>query len=1131
MSSTQSTSTAPMAPVPAATTPGSASTTPGGSTSMETDDLVDPMNDFLPLLPENIKQELFENSDKTTSSTANPCDSAENKGDAPETNATTDTPAQTKCVWCQQILTTTDHPKLLECLHVACGPCVKQKFSDISHNSPVLVCPVCKMDSRMEFIIDNVFLSENTADDNPGSVESTKDMIKCSSCSDDAIATSWCVECAEFICDSCVQAHQRLKITKEHTIKPKEAANIEVPGNSGLSGKSIMCHIHSQEKLSLYCETCDRLTCRDCQLVDHRDHKYKFANEIASETRNSLQALLSEISYKKVLLSSAMKVIDDRQALITEKKKELSKEIADLVVKLTNAVNMRGKQLVYRLNQVCDTKLQVLNEKKEALQLLSGHTDHCIEFVQCALDKGSDSAVLYSKKTLARHLQKVKCQRADIPNPEIPVRVQLFLSNVPELQNVIARIGTILVDGKVYPPPPTGPPGGNVPPGPTPVQNRSKQPSPNITPPLRPGMPGPGMPQMPPNNANGPGGFPNVPPMYNSNGAVPVGGPFPPNHPMGRSFSQENGPGGGFGRFPMGPPHGMPPQQHVSSSTHPQNMDLRNLLNHQKPSGPNRGSPNAPSSTGNANVNNQFNTANFMGNVPPGSGGPGQHRMGGQMGGPPPGYLAGPGAGHQNYNHGQPGANSNGMGMGGNNPRFQNFQRFAMPPAALRQMMGNQQAAAMRYPGQQTPPGYNPNSPQPGQMQPQHPGASNPAASSSSSGGAKWHIPQNMQGQQNNGFGGPSGLHLFGNGPNESFKIPLKSPDTMRNSMMMNGANASSSHSQMSPHMQQQQQVQQQQQHQQQQQQQQQQNHHLQQMQNAMANVSSTNPKTPSPSTNEPAKDFAESIDKTCEDSVNDLMATIAKLDSNGVQVLPEGHRGKTTSPQVHSSTDLNTSALVAGAGAGVLVDDKNLPKELDPNEDWCAVCMDGGELMCCDKCPKVFHQTCHIPVIDSLPDESETWQCLLCYNFADLPPEPMGEKRNVGISPRDLKILQRILLELFCQYETSMPFRHLEPDTNKAYYDIVCSPITLTMIRDRLEMTNNDHYVDIPSFILDVKRLFSNVYLYYQEDSIVYKSAQKLEKFFEDQLAKWLPKYLETESFDEYMLNPAKRIKSLQED
>lgn len=151
------------------------------------------------------------------------------------------------------------------------------------------------------------------------------------------------------------------------------------------------------------------------------------------------------------------------------------------------------------------------------------------------------------------------------------------------------------------------------------------------------------------------------------------------------------------------------------------------------------------------------------------------------------------------------------------------------------------------------------------------------------------------------------------------------------------------------------------------------------------------------------SQSYAESIDRTCEESVNDLMATIAKLDSNGVQVLPES-RTKTTSPQVHSSTDIQTTQLTGGDGKskfnlssstitfnwlmqtiGESFVDKLVQKD-DPNEDWCAVCMDGGELMCCDKCPKVFHQNCHIPSISSLPDESETWQCLLCYNFADLP-------------------------------------------------------------------------------------------------------------------------------------------------
>lgn len=204
--------------------------------------------------------------------------------------------------------------------------------------------------------------------------------------------------------------------------------------------------------MSLFCETCDKLTCRDCQLVDHRDHKYKFAHEIASDTRTHLSSLLSEITYKRVLLNSAMKVIDDRQSQIAGKKKELVKDITTMVLNITTTVNMRGKQLVVRLNEVCDSKLKVLNEKKEALQLLSNHTDHCIDFVQSALDKGSDSAVLFSKKTLSRHLQKVKCQRADIPNPEIPVRIQVQLNQVQELQKVISQLGTIIVDGKAYPP-------------------------------------------------------------------------------------------------------------------------------------------------------------------------------------------------------------------------------------------------------------------------------------------------------------------------------------------------------------------------------------------------------------------------------------------------------------------------------------------------------------------------------------------------------------------------------------------------------------------------------------------------------------------------------------------------------
>lgn len=316
------------------------------------------------------------------------------------------------------------------------------------------------------------------------------------------------------------------------------------------------------------------------------------------------------------------------------------------------------------------------------------------------------------------------------------------------------------------------------------------------------------------------------------------------------------------------------------------------------------------------------------------------------------------------------------------NQRFQqmsNTRSSMMSPSMMRPpnlMPPNMKTTVLRFPpGQQQQPGmggsaatFNPANAQAqaaqAQVQVQHQQIA--AQLQQMTSGAKWHTPQQKQSNHNNNALGLMGMSMSppatGNASpysDSSFKIPLRSPDTMRNQTTpTNGTSSSNSSSFPLP------------------------------------NVSSTNPKTPSPSQKDQQKEL-DSIDSVCHDSVNDLLATIAKLDSNGVQVLPEG-RNKATSPQVHSSTD----AMDQNTSNGSLGDKNNQPKD-DPNEDWCACCMDGGELMCCDKCPKVFHQACHIPVISSLPDETETWQCLLCFNFADAKhgeyPKKLTNSRNLS--------------------------------------------------------------------------------------------------------------------------------------
>ncbi|XP_018326695.1 E3 ubiquitin-protein ligase TRIM33 [Agrilus planipennis] len=950
-----------------------------------------------------------------------------------------------KCVFCERILTASDEPKLLECLHNVCGSCVNNKICEQSesniHGSSIqtvlIPCASCNLPSQVERIIENQFLLEfSNHDDNIAKATE----IKCSSCSDDALAVSWCADCLEYICESCVQAHQRLKITKDHTIKTKEEGLLENhTSTNASSNQNLMCSVHPHEKLSLFCENCDKLTCRDCQLIEHRDHKYKFTHEIASDTRKFISNMLKDVSYKRVLLDSAMKVIADRQTLISEKKQAIVKEITQMVVKLTNTINMRGKELVSKLNEVCEQKQKTLQEKKVALDQLSKITDHCIEFTQHALESGSDMALLFSKRQVTCHLQRIKCKRADIPNPEIPVRIHLALDKVPELIKVISTIGQIVVDGRVYPISPSSPAGSLPPHGsPSPGHTRPPQQQSPLNQPPPPSSIQQPPPQQPQHYQQQQMTFQQprmLPPPYGQQHYQQTSQSMQPGmqQNMNQKIQQNMPPQ--LNTLPMTlqqhlqqspmqrvtiPRGGMPrailpinrlsspginhQQQQVSSSTHPQGLmqergSLRGLLQ--------------------PTTNHNSSTVYVQT-------GPNQYRA------VQPQFA-------QQYQN-----------------RFNQQQQVQQMRQQLQQPGGSIRLLTSSH----LPPNIQT------KMNVQNQNFTSPPLQQ----GAKWHIPQTGDAVAATAGAGTYAVSVVRSQAslpvNDNFKITLKSQ-------------ANNVGSDTKP-----------------------------------AAVSSTIPKTPSPNGVQGGKsDTERNLDKFCQDSVNDLMATIAKLDSNGVQVLAEGNV-KTTggSPHVDSSTD--DSGVVGGVLSGKVKGDVVDPGKDDPNEDWCAVCMDGGELVCCDKCPKVFHQFCHIPNLSV--EESDTWQCLLCTNIADLPP---GEIKEGELETRQRKILERIVLELYCQYEPSLPFREVIGPENIEYHSIIKKPIALDTIRHKLDWNAINHYTTIDDFIKDIRLMFKNAYTYNDENTQVYQDAKTLEKFFDEQLEKFLPEH----AYDEFRPPPKK--------
>ena len=104
-----------------------------------------------------------------------------------------------------------------------------------------------------------------------------KESVKCESCSRFP-AVDFCHDCNEFICNQCADAHKHkvVSITSLRSSISKSA-----PEKLQVVGGEVKCSKHTDEPLKLFCHDCHKLVCRDCIVIDHKDHRYAFVVDAA----------------------------------------------------------------------------------------------------------------------------------------------------------------------------------------------------------------------------------------------------------------------------------------------------------------------------------------------------------------------------------------------------------------------------------------------------------------------------------------------------------------------------------------------------------------------------------------------------------------------------------------------------------------------------------------------------------------------------------------------------------------------------------------------------------------------------------------------------------------------------------
>lgn len=174
--------------------------------------------------------------------------------------------------------------------------------------------------------------------------------------------------------------------------------------------------------------------------------------------------------------------------------------------------------------------------------------------------------------------------------------------------------------------------------------------------------------------------------------------------------------------------------------------------------------------------------------------------------------------------------------------------------------------------------------------------------------------------------------------------------------------------------------------------------------------------------------------------------------------------------------------------------------------EDYCYVCQQGcdeksGSLGCCAKCPRVYHNFCHVPAIrekmETLPDE---WECSLC-----APSEPLTVDSGL-MGSRERLLCAKVLLRCYEDHQNVQPFTHPVPRNVANYYIVIKRPMDFGCIARRLKEKTRDPFPNVTQFIYSMNLVFENCSTFNSPHSEVAKAGREVYQLYIRAVNAFLP-------------------------
>ncbi|XP_015777298.1 PREDICTED: E3 ubiquitin-protein ligase TRIM71-like [Acropora digitifera] len=313
---------------------------------------------------------------------------------------------------CPLCLDTVKTPKTLPCLHSFCLECL-DKLANFARRQlqTSIKCPVCQASFPIP--------STNTFANLPSSFhlnrlvdvlalhDSTVQVQKCNSCDENNPATSYCFVCQSFMCESCFQAHQRLKATRDHRnvlIDKLQAEDVQE-----LIERPVICsqQYHEDQALEFYCEDCKVLICLKCSIVSHNRHLVTDTRKAALEQKMQMTEALAKLKAEILLYENEIKKQTELKDKNVTDVMNAEKMMTDSVEEWIRNLREHEKKMKQEFRVIYEAEQKQHETRLENLELITTQLKSCVERGQGVLERNVSAEILQTNHTILQRCEEL----------------------------------------------------------------------------------------------------------------------------------------------------------------------------------------------------------------------------------------------------------------------------------------------------------------------------------------------------------------------------------------------------------------------------------------------------------------------------------------------------------------------------------------------------------------------------------------------------------------------------------------------------------------------------------------------------------------------------------------------------